>query len=81
MLYNPAIMLIIFTFKCKINLLLLKTIFDYGTCIFLLLFRDASTSLVISRLGSLGVYQKVVCISIVVLSIFHLLSSLIFNFM
>ena len=60
MLYNPAIMLIIFTFKCKINLLLLKTIFDYGTCIFLLLFRDASTSSVISSLGSLGVYQMAV---------------------
>ena len=28
--------------------------------IFLLLFRDASTSLLISRLGSLGVYQKTV---------------------
>ena len=28
---------------------------------FSLLFRDASTSLVISRLGSLGVYQKAVC--------------------
>ena len=35
---------------------------DFSDIIFFnsLLFRDASTSLVISRLGSLGVYQKAV---------------------
>ena len=31
-----------------------------GIFFYLLLFRDASTSLVISRLGSLGVYQEAV---------------------
>ena len=31
-----------------------------GVFFYSLLFRDASTSLVISRLGSLGVYQKAV---------------------
>ena len=41
-----------------------------------LLFRDASTSLVISRLGSLGVYQKAVYFYGCVV-MFHLLSSLI----
>ena len=42
---------------------------------YLSLFRDASTSLVISRLGSLCVCTRRLCISIVVLSMFHLLSS------
>ena len=44
-----------------------------------LLFRDALTSSVISRLESLGVYQKAVCFYCCVVNV-HLLNSLIFNF-
>ena len=43
-----------------------NSIFIVVKVIFSLLFRDDSTSLVISGLGSLGVYQKAV-----VLSMFH----------